>query len=93
MVPAAHIDASYLGKPKARSRAGVHFFLSNNATVPRQNYDARAGPRHIHLKLHDDASARSTSVANRLASTAGASETLHLDGIPVAASLHQLAAP
>ena len=34
---AAHSDASYLSKPKARSRAGGHFFLSSDATVPHNN--------------------------------------------------------
>ena len=34
---AAHSDASYLSKPKARSRAGCHFFLSNNAEIPANN--------------------------------------------------------
>ena len=31
MVLAAHIDASYPTKPKARSRGGGHFFMSKNA--------------------------------------------------------------
>ena len=34
---AAHSDASYLSEPKARSRAGGHFFLSNGADVPSNN--------------------------------------------------------
>ena len=34
---AVHSDASYLSEPKARSRAGGHFFLSNNADVPPNN--------------------------------------------------------
>ena len=34
---AAHSDASYLSEPKARSRAGGHFFLSSDATVPKNN--------------------------------------------------------
>ena len=34
---AAHSDASYLIEPKARSRAGGHFFLSNNAEIPANN--------------------------------------------------------
>ena len=34
---AAQSDASYLSKPKARSQAGGHFFLSNNSTVPHNN--------------------------------------------------------
>jgi len=34
---AAHSDASYLSKPKARSRAGRHFFLSNGADIPANN--------------------------------------------------------
>jgi len=34
---AAHSDASYLSEPKARSRAGGHFFLSNNAEIPANN--------------------------------------------------------
>ena len=34
---AAHSNASYLSEPKARSRAGGHFFLSNDATVPHNN--------------------------------------------------------
>jgi hypothetical protein len=37
MVLAAHSDASYLSKLKARSRAGGHFFLSNNAEMPPNN--------------------------------------------------------
>ena len=34
---AAHSDASYLSKPKARSRAGGHVFLSSKLTVPTNN--------------------------------------------------------
>jgi len=34
---AAHNDASYLSVPKARSRAGCHFFLSSDSTVPGNN--------------------------------------------------------
>ena len=37
MILAAHSDASYLSEPKARSRAGGHFFLSNNAEIPPNN--------------------------------------------------------
>jgi hypothetical protein len=37
MVLAAHIDASYLSEPNARSRAGGHFFLSSDTTVPPNN--------------------------------------------------------
>jgi hypothetical protein len=37
MVLAIHSDASYLSKPKARSRAGGHFFLSKNDNDPRDN--------------------------------------------------------
>ncbi len=34
MVLAVHSNASYLSKPKACSRAGGHFFLSNDTIVP-----------------------------------------------------------
>ena len=34
---AVHSDASYLSEPKARSRAGRHLFLSNEATIPQNN--------------------------------------------------------
>ena len=34
---AAHSDASYLSEPKARSRAGGHFFLSDDAEMPNNN--------------------------------------------------------
>ena len=34
---AAHSDASYLSEPKARSRAGGHFFLSTAADIPPNN--------------------------------------------------------
>ena len=34
---AAHSDASYLSEPKARSRAGGHFFLSNGSDIPPNN--------------------------------------------------------
>ena len=34
---AVHSDASYLSEPNARSRAGGHFFLSNEAAIPANN--------------------------------------------------------
>eukprot|EP00804_Cyclotella_cryptica_P008108 CCRYP_004594-RA/>CCRYP_004594-RA protein AED:0.30 eAED:0.28 QI:0/0/0/1/0/0.5/2/0/866 len=37
MILAAHSDASYLSETKARSRAGGHFFLTENYEVPRNN--------------------------------------------------------
>ncbi len=37
MVLAGHSDASYLSETKARSRAGGHFFMSNNDTIPSNN--------------------------------------------------------
>jgi hypothetical protein len=37
MILAVHSDASYLSEPKARSRAGGHFFLSTNAEMPPNN--------------------------------------------------------
>ena len=37
MVLAIHSDASYLSEPKARSRAGGHFFMSEDDTDPKDN--------------------------------------------------------
>jgi hypothetical protein len=37
MVLAVHSDAGYLNEPNARSRAGGHFFLSNNDPFPPNN--------------------------------------------------------
>jgi hypothetical protein len=37
MVLAVHSNTSYLSEPKACSRAGKHFFLSSNTTVPPNN--------------------------------------------------------
>ena len=37
MVLAIHSDASYLSETKARSRAGGHFFMSNNSADPPNN--------------------------------------------------------
>ena len=37
MVLIVHSDASYLSEPKARSRAGGHFFMSSNVANPRNN--------------------------------------------------------
>jgi hypothetical protein len=37
MILAAHSDASYLSETKARSRAGGHFFLSENDEYPANN--------------------------------------------------------
>ncbi len=34
---AVHSDASYLSEPKARSRAGGHFYLSSSADIPPNN--------------------------------------------------------
>ena len=37
MIMAVHSNASYLCEPKAKSRAGGHFFMSNNAEIPPDN--------------------------------------------------------
>ncbi len=37
MVLIVHSDASYLSEPKARSRAGGHFFMSSNVVNPHNN--------------------------------------------------------
>ena len=37
MVLIVHSNASYLSEPKARSRAGGHFFMSSNVTNPHNN--------------------------------------------------------
>jgi len=37
MVLAVHSDASYLSEPNARSRAGGHFFLSSDESIPKDN--------------------------------------------------------
>ena len=37
MVLNVHSDASYLIEPKAKSRAGGHYFMSDNATNPVDN--------------------------------------------------------
>jgi hypothetical protein len=37
MIMAVHSDASYLFEPKAKSRAGGHFFMSTNAEIPPNN--------------------------------------------------------
>ena len=37
MVLAVHSDASYLSESKARSRAGGHFFMSNDDAIPSNN--------------------------------------------------------
>ena len=43
---AVHSNASYLSKPKSRSWAGGHFFLSNNIVIP-QNNEAMLNIAHI----------------------------------------------
>ena len=37
MILAAHADAGFLNKSKARSRAGAHIFLSENKPKPKLN--------------------------------------------------------
>jgi len=37
MIMAVHSDASYLFEPKAKSRAGGHFFMSTNTEIPPNN--------------------------------------------------------
>ena len=39
MVLSAHSNASYLSESKSRSRAGGHFFMSNNEPIPANNGD------------------------------------------------------
>jgi hypothetical protein len=46
MVLAIHSDASYLSEPKARSRAGGHFFMSEDVADPPDN-----GAVHIVAKI------------------------------------------
>ena len=38
MVLVIHSDTSYLNEPQARSRAGGHFFMSNNKGFPSKNF-------------------------------------------------------
>ena len=37
LVLAVHSHTTYLSEPKARSRAGGHFFLSSDTTIPPNN--------------------------------------------------------
>ena len=37
MVIAVHSEPSYKSEPNARSRAGGHFFLSSDTTIPPNN--------------------------------------------------------
>ena len=37
MILSVHSDASYLSEPKARSRAGGHFYMSDNSDSPKNN--------------------------------------------------------
>ena len=46
MFLAVHSDASYLSKPKAYSRAGGNYFLSNNTQLPANN-DAILNIAHV----------------------------------------------
>lgn len=39
MILVVHSDASYLSKPKARSKASGHFFLSDDSNSPPNNGD------------------------------------------------------
>ena len=39
MILSVHSDTRYLSDPKARSRAGDHFFLYSNTTIPANNGD------------------------------------------------------
>ena len=57
---AAHSDASYLSEPKAQSRAGGHFFLSNNAEIPANN---RAILNIAHIIKHVMSSATEAELA------------------------------
>jgi hypothetical protein len=37
MVQIIHSNASYISKPKARSQAGGHFFMSSDTNDPKNN--------------------------------------------------------
>ena len=43
---AAHSNTSYMSEPRARSRAGVHLFLSSDSSVPHNN-EAALNIAHI----------------------------------------------
>jgi hypothetical protein len=47
---AVHSYASYFSKPKARGRAGGHFFLSSNTTIPPKQW-SRTQHTHIFKNL------------------------------------------
>jgi hypothetical protein len=57
---AAHSDASYLSEPKARSRAGGHFFLLSSAEIPPNN---GAILNIVHIIKHVMASATEAELA------------------------------
>ena len=58
---ATHSDASYLSEPKACSRAGGHFFLSNDSTIPQNN---RAVLNISHIIKHVMSSATEAELAD-----------------------------
>ncbi len=60
MILALHSNASYLSKPKARSQAGGHFFLSSNTPIPPNN---GAGLNIAHIIKHVMSSATEAELA------------------------------
>jgi hypothetical protein len=57
MILAIHNNVSYLGKPKACSQAGGHFFLSNNIPIPETNGAILNIAKIIHVVMSSTAEA------------------------------------
>jgi hypothetical protein len=85
MILHIHSDGSYLSAPKARSRAGGHFFLSNNTIDPAQC--KVNGPIHVTAKI----------LRNVMGSAAeaeiGASYVNGQEAIPLRTALEELGHP
>jgi hypothetical protein len=90
MILYIHSDGSYLSAPKARSRAGGHFFLSQHPTDPAKaplNRPRLNGPIHTtcHILRNVMASAAEAEV--------GALFLNGQDAIPLRTTLHELGHP
>jgi hypothetical protein len=90
MILHIHSDASYLSEPKARSRAGSHFFLSSQPRVP---FNSPVNPRPCNGPVHTTCHILCNIMASATESETGALFVNGQETIPLCYTLEELGHP
>jgi hypothetical protein len=88
-----HSDASYLSEPKARSRAGGHYFLSSAPIDPNKPPSATAIPPPHNGAIHTLCSIMKVVLASATEAELGAAFFVAKDGVVIRITLEEMGHP